>query len=200
MSSRGPPRSWPEFAHSSGMRTLPNRIHTTGASGAGTTTLAKAISDRFGHRHIDTDYYFWLPTDPPYTRKRPREERITLLRSSLGAVDSWVLSGSLCGWGDELIPQFELVVYLLTSTAIRLERLRSREVERYGVGATSPGGARHDLSEAFLQWASQYDDGGLDVRSRALHEAWLEEVPCPVVRLAGDQPVSDQISALLGGG
>lgn len=180
------------------MGELPNRIHITGASGAGTTTLAKAISDRFGHRHIDTDDYYWLPNDPPFTTKRPQEERIMLLRSALAAVETWVLSGSLCGWGDELIPRFELVVYLLTPTPIRLERLRSRELERYGADAVSRGGARHEASEAFLEWASRYDDGALDLRSRALHEAWLQKVPCPVTRLAGDRPVSELIAALLG--
>lgn len=180
------------------MGELPNHIHITGASGAGTTTLAKAISDRFGHRHIDTDDYYWLTTDPPYTTKRPQEERISLLRSAMAAVEPWVLSGSLCGWGDELIPNFELVVYLLTPTPIRLERLRSREFERYGADAVSPGGARHEAYEAFLEWASRYDDGDLDVRSRALHEAWLQKIPCPVIRLAGDQPVSGLVSAVLG--
>ena len=45
---------------------LPNRIHILGASGSGTTTLASAIADEHGHRHLDTDDFFWIPTNPPY--------------------------------------------------------------------------------------------------------------------------------------
>jgi len=37
-----------------------------------------------------------------------------------------VLSGSLCGWGDPLIPEFELIVFLVVPTAVRLQRVRAR--------------------------------------------------------------------------
>jgi len=45
----------------------------------------------------------------------------------LTAHKSWVLSGSLCSWGDVAIPLFELVVYLWIPPEIRLERLRHKE-------------------------------------------------------------------------
>ncbi len=82
---------------------MPRRIHIFGASGSGTTTLASRLAVRHGHRHPDTDEFFWLPTDPPYREKRPREARLALLRRALGETPSWVLSGSLCGWGDPLV-------------------------------------------------------------------------------------------------
>ena len=43
------------------------RIHVLGASGSGTSSLAAAIARRHGHRHLDTDDFFWMPTDPPYS-------------------------------------------------------------------------------------------------------------------------------------
>lgn len=88
----------------------PDRIHIVGASGSGTTSLAGELATRYGHRQLDTDDYFWLRTVPPYREKRPREQRLELLRRALCDATSWVLSGSLCGWGDPLIPEFELVV------------------------------------------------------------------------------------------
>ena len=45
---------------------LPSHIHILGASGSGTSTLAKAISLRHGHRFLDTDDFYWKPTDPPF--------------------------------------------------------------------------------------------------------------------------------------
>src|SRR4029450_13094001 len=76
------------------------RIHILGASGSGTTTLGRALAERLQCSHFDTDDYFWLPTDPPFTHQRERIERQRLLMDDLTAQDSWVLSGSLCGWRD----------------------------------------------------------------------------------------------------
>jgi adenylate kinase family enzyme len=172
---------------------LPNRIHIVGASGSGTTSLASAIATRYGHRHLDTDDFFWKPTSPPYREKRPREERLPLLRQALLESGPWVLSGSLCGWGDSLIPEFELVVFLAVPTPVRLMRLRARETERYGQHAIMPGGELYTAHVEFLEWAGHYDTGGLEMRSRALHEAWLASIPCAVVRLDGDLSVAEQL-------
>src|ERR1700752_4072597 len=113
---------------------MPGRVHIFGASGSGTSSLASALAAKHGHRHLDTDDFFWLPTDPPFEQPRPREARLALLRSALAESPSWVLSGSLCGWGDPLIPQCDLVVFLVVPTDVRLTRLRAREATRYGDG------------------------------------------------------------------
>jgi len=175
---------------------LPNRIHIVGASGSGTTSLAIEVATRYGHRHLDTDDYFWLPTIPPYREKRPREERLALLREASRGSKSWVLSGSLCGWADPLIPEFEVVVFLAVSTPVRLARLRMRESERYGRHAIAPGGELHGAHVEFLGWAGRYDTGGLEMRSRALHEAWLATVSCPVIRVEGDLSAGEQLEKI----
>ncbi|MDE7157026.1 MAG: shikimate kinase [Lachnospiraceae bacterium] len=51
-------------------------MHIYGASGSGTTTLGRKISEELGYKLMDTDDYFWLPTNPKYTTKRGKEERI----------------------------------------------------------------------------------------------------------------------------
>jgi adenylate kinase family enzyme len=175
---------------------LPGRIHILGASGAGTTSLATALATRYAHRHLDTDDFFWVRTDPPYREKRPRAERLVLLRQALGGSSAWVLSGSLCGWGDPLIPEFELVVFLVVPTPVRLARLRAREAGRYSPCAIRPGGALPGAHEPFLDWAGRYDTGGLEMRSRARHEAWLATLPCRVIRLEGELPVAEQLSRI----
>jgi len=134
-----------------------------------------------------------MPTSPPYRETRPQEERLTLLRQAFLESDAWVLSGSLCGWGDSLIPQFELVVFLAVPTAVRLTRLRAREIARYGEQAIAPGGELAEPHLEFLDWAGRYDTGGLEMRSRALHEAWLATLPCAILRLEGELSVADQL-------
>ena len=86
-----------------------HRIHILGASGSGTTTLGRALAAPLQCPHFDTDDYFWVPTDPPYTPQRERTERAQLLMDDLTAQDAWVVSGSLCGWGDVAIPLLTLL-------------------------------------------------------------------------------------------
>jgi len=178
---------------------LPDRIHIFGASGSGTTTLAAEIASRYGHCHLDTDDFFWLRTNPPYREPRPREERVALLRAALHEAKRWVLSGSLCGWGDPLIAEFDLVVFLFVPAPVRLARLRAREIERYGPHAIAPGEVLHGAHVEFLEWAGRYDTGGPEMRSRAMHEAWLAALPGPVVRLEGDRPVAEQLGQICEG-
>jgi adenylate kinase family enzyme len=173
-----------------------DRLHILGASGAGTTALGRALSARFGYTPLDTDDYFWEPTDPPFQRPRDRDVRRTLLAAALDAHPRWVLSGSLCGWGDLFIPRFDLVVFLWVPTEIRLARLRERERQRFGTAALAPGGAMHNAHVAFMTWAAAYDEGGEDMRSRQRHEQWLAVLPCPCLRLEGPLAIEEQLTRL----
>jgi hypothetical protein len=105
-----------------------------------------------------------------------------------------VLSGSLDGWGDPVIPHFDLVVFLHTAQAIRLQRLRVREARRFGADAVAP---RHQETKEFIEWASRYDDGGLTVRSLQKHQPWLAALPCRVRRLDGARPVPELVEDVI---
>lgn len=177
-------------------------IHIFGASGSGTTTLARALSRTENWFFMDTDDYFWLPTDPKYTQKRPAEERLRRMLADLDAHENAVLSGSLTGWGDALIPRFTLAVRLHTDTRIRLERLKARERSRFG-DRLDEGGDMHEAHLAFLEWAARYDTGDERMRSRLSHDLWQKKLSCPVLELnGGDSPeenagrVLERISAV----
>jgi adenylate kinase family enzyme len=175
------------------MTMAPRRIHITGAAGSGTSTLGRALSTATGALHLDTDDYFWLPSDPPFQAQREVSERLALLEAAISGTERWVLTGSLMRWGDSLIPQFDLVVFLLIPPALRMDRLRAREVERYGAETLARGGAMHVAHHAFLDWAEAYDSGTRVGRNLQAHEAWLAALPCPVLRIEGDTTVEDRV-------
>src|SRR4029077_2410398 len=139
------------------MRTC--RIHVVGASGAGVTTLGRALADALGAPHHDTDDYFWLPTTPPYRRQSDVADRLRLMREVFLDRSDWVLSGSLDDWGGPVIALFDLVAFLYVPSDVRMLRLRDREARRFGHDAISPGGWRFQETEEFIEWASHYDDG-----------------------------------------
>lgn len=172
---------------------MKKHIHILGASGSGTTTLAKALSSKLGYAHFDSDHYFWLPTKPPFTTKRPLNERIALLKNDVEKADNWIVSGSNCGWGDFLMDSYDLVIFLYVPANIRLERFVQREIQRYGIKRISPGGDLYENHKAFLEWAAAYDDGGMEMRSLALHNEWLKRLKCPVVRIEGDYSIDERV-------
>lgn len=163
---------------------MKNVIHIFGASGAGTSTLGRKICDEFGYRFMDTDDYFWLPTDPAYTEKRPREERIEMMNRDIDEAENVVISGSLIGWGDILISRFTLAIRVETNADIRAVRLHLREKEKFG-DRIEPGGDMYRQHLEFLEWAKAYDTGGLDMRSKAHHDQWQQLLTCPLVCLDG---------------
>src|SRR5438128_874343 len=56
-------------ARADGDGEMVQRLHILGASGSGTTTLGRALAEGLQCPHFDTDDYFWLPTDPPFTQQ-----------------------------------------------------------------------------------------------------------------------------------
>ncbi|HEY4975112.1 MAG TPA: hypothetical protein VII41_15970 [Steroidobacteraceae bacterium] len=169
-------------------------IHITGASGAGVTSLGRALAGALAIPHHDTDDYFWQPTIPPYQNKRDIAERLRLIREVFLPRADWILSGSLDGWGDAIIPYFDLVVFLFTHGEVRLQRLRAREALRFGAEAVAPGGWRYQETEDFIAWASRYEEGDCEGRTLARHQAWIANLPCRVLRLDGSQPLSELIA------
>ncbi|HSG91004.1 MAG TPA: AAA family ATPase [Pseudomonadales bacterium] len=170
------------------------RVHVFGASGSGTTTLGRALADELGVPHLDSDDYYWLPTDPPFTAKRPPAARIARIERDMGGHADWVLSGSLCSWGDPLLHRFTLALFLTLAPAVRLERLAAREARRYG-SRIAPGGDMHGAHLDFMAWAASYDSAGPPTRSLALHEAFSSRLPCPVLPLDGARPLADLVRA-----
>jgi adenylate kinase family enzyme len=172
------------------------RIHVFGASGSGSTTLGQAVARRLGIRHADADHFFWMPTDPPFTTRRPRLERLALLAQELPTDGSWVFSGSAISWATVLEPAYDLIVFLQLSPAMRMARLRQRETARYGA-RIEPGGDMAIASAAFFEWAAAYDTAGPAQRSLAAHESWLSGQAAKVLRLDSARALDVLIEAVL---
>ena len=164
-----------------------NVLHIFGGAGSGTSTLGRYICSRTGWFFMDTDDYYWLPEDPPFTYKREIPDRIELMLRDISEHDDVVISGALSGWGDVFIPYFTLAVRVETDAAVRLERLRKREREHFG-SRLDPGGDMYQNHIEFMEWAAQYDEGGLDIRSKARHDEWQKLLQCPLVQVDGAQP------------
>ena len=180
------------------MMLLPDHIHVTGGSGSGTTTLGRAIAARYGHRHLDTDDFFWEQTDPPYTAMRPKPEITRLLRDALVPYPEqpdgrWVLTGAIGAWGYEFAERFDLVVWLTLPPQVRLARLEARERAEFG-SRVDPGGDMENNFRGFMEWAALYDTADASLRSHARHAEWTATLACTVIRVDGVYSVDETLA------
>ena len=164
---------------------MPERVLVTGAPGSGTTTLGRALADRLGAGFIDADDYFWLAGEPPYTVAQATAPRLASIMEAIACFPSVVVAGSVVDWGAQLEDGFSLVVYLWVPAEARIRRLIERETGRFG----KPRGS-------FIEWAAQYDEGRLPGRSRAIHERWLGDRACPVVRIEGEVTIEQALARI----
>lgn len=168
------------------------RLHVLGASGSGTTTLGRALADAWAVPHADADDYFWVPTDPPFTTKRPPADRLALMEQMFAPREAWVLSGAMTGWGERIVERCDAIVFLTLDPDVRMARLHAREALRRE-GGPMDDAAWHD----FRDWARSYDDPAFDGRSRHQHEAWLRVRTQPVLRLDAARSVPELRDAVL---
>jgi len=170
-----------------------NRIHIFGASGSGATTLGRELSEVLPHTLFDGDDYFWIEK---FDKMREARERVELLKEDLSNKNQWILSGAVCGWGDELKSFFDVVIYLYVPQDIRVNRLKAREFFRYG-DEVLPGGRKYEQSQTFLDWALLYDTAGMEARSRVLHEHWMSGLSCPILIIEGDHSVKERVGMVI---
>ena len=175
---------------------MKNVIHIFGGAGSGTTTLGHRICEELGYKHMDTDEYYWLPTEPRFTQKRSVEERLELMIADIERYDNIVISGSLTDWGDVLIPYFSLAIRIELSADIRVARIKDREKKRFGA-RIEPGGDMHQGHLNFLEWAKLYDTGGVDMRSKAKHSQWEKLLTCPILYLNGKASMDEKLKLVL---
>ncbi|MBK1696122.1 ATP-binding protein [Rhodovibrio salinarum] len=171
------------------------KIHITGGSCAGVSTLGAALAEQLTVPQIDVDDFYWMPTDPPFRIKRPIEDRISLIGRRQDETAGWILTGSCMSWGDTLIRAVDLIVFIYTPTATRLQRLDQRETARYGARIL-PGGDMHEAHLAFRDWASRYENPTVPGRNLAKHESWLRKQSAPILRLDGLTPTPQLVQSV----
>lgn len=90
--------------------------------------------------------------------------------------------------GDELIPLFTLAIRLEAETEIRIERIKNREKEKFG-SQIEIGGIRYFDHLKFIEWASAYENGGSEMRSKRKHDEWQKLLKCKLLFLDGNQNI-----------
>lgn len=172
------------------------KILLFGASGSGTTTLGNEIEKRTDFKHLDADNYYWKKTVPPFQEKIPLIERNEKLKADFFKYEHVVVSGSMVSWGKEWETAFDLAVFIRLDNNERMQRLKKREMERYGEKLLTDKKIQ-ETSKAFLEWANQYEKPEFSGRSLKVHNDWIELLDCKVLRIDGQMELIKKLEILL---
>jgi uridine kinase len=169
-------------------------INIFGASGSGVTTMGQALSKKLDYSYFDSDHYFWFLSDPPFTERRPPEERNALINKEMAGKEHWILGGSVINWNNNW--QFDLSVFLYIPQELRLQRLKDREYERYG-DIIYTYKERNRLYNEFIEWARGYDELITNSRSLHSHKNWMNNLKTPLLVIEGDTTIEGRVEAVL---
>lgn len=152
-----------------------------GLNGCGKTTVGRAVAEQLGFFRMDVeDYYF--PTPGDYTVSRTEEEVHRMMDEDAERHDGFVLSCVRCSVHEQLLQHVGLAVVLRTSPEIRAERIRQREVRRFG-SRVQPGGDMYESQQAFHAFAA--------ARTEELVNATLGRLNCPVMEVDAALPIDE---------
>lgn len=179
-------------------------IAIVGLNGSGKSTLNHLLARELGYFEMDVeDYYFpeqkahrqyaldhaeARPAAQPYTSERDQAQVEAALLRDAEAHPQFVLSCVKLNWCEALRDRIDVVFWLQVPLETRLDRIRQREVRRFGPRAL-PSGDMFERQEAFRALVSKRDP--------SMIEASVADLPCPVVQLDGTRPLEENLAAIL---
>ena len=174
-----------------------------GASGAGSTTLGKEVARRLNFQFLDIDDYLWRwDTKIPLTVTRLPEERTECLMKDIKKHPDFVIAGTIFSNSKLFEPLIDLAVFISTPAEICAERVRTREYTRWGERVL-PGGDMykttrfHGDANDYIANAQRYETAEASKFGRKLHEQWITELSCPVIRVDGMKCISENVSRII---
>ena len=134
------------------------------------------------YKHMDIEDYCFAPSEIPYTRERSREECLRLMLADMQRHPSFVLCAVTGDFGEEIMSMYALAVHVTAPRDVRMMRIRQRAFDQHGERILE-GGDMFEQEENFFRFAAS--------RPLARIEQWAAQLSCPVLRVDGMQPISE---------
>lgn len=164
-------------------------IIVCGLNGAGKSTLGKALAEKLGFHFIDNEDLYFPKKDPNhiYASPRSREEVEGLLLREIQAHENFVFTSVKGDYGVSVRTCFRYAVLVTVPRDIRLQRIRNRSLQKFGTRAL-PGGDLYEQEERFFDFAAARPEDSV--------EKWIKTLDCPVLRVDGLRPVSENVGLI----
>lgn len=139
-----------------------------GNSGAGKSTMAKAIVAAESAGHLDLDTIAWLLTAPP--TRMPLEQSFALVDAFLQDNTCWVIEGCYADLIEYALHHADNAIFLNLPASLCVENAKARPWEPHKYPSKAAQDANLDM---LINWIQDYDtrDDGF---SRASHQALFD--------------------------
>ena len=169
------------------MINLYHGIAIVGANGSGKTTLGKHLADLMGYKHMDVEAYYFKASTIPYINPRTKEEVQELMIADIKKYNNFVLSSVNCDYGREINSLYNYVIYIKAPLDIRLERVKKRSVDKFGIRVLE-GGDMYEQEQKFFKFVAS--------RTMDKTDAWLQSIECPVIYIDGTETITNNAEML----
>lgn len=159
-----------------------NGIIIMGLNGSGKSTICHQLADLLNYRRMDVEDYYFFDSDIPYTKSRTQEEVKQLMLEDIKIYHNYVLSSVGCNWGSEIISTFKLAILLYAPLQVRLERIKQREITRFG-NRVLVGGDMYESQKRFHDMVASRS--AEDIKQQAY------SLTCPVLEINATLPVKE---------
>jgi len=159
-----------------------------GLNGSGKTTLGRVLASTLNYKAMDIEDYFFLPSDIPYSRTRPKYECNELILNDMKHSDGFVFSVLKRELTKEILEHIELGVFLDVPDEIRYKRVEERMHMKFG-DRIKVGGDMYASEQAFMT----------SVRSKSLNEVitWADFLECPIIKVDGRKATSECVKEII---
>ena len=147
-----------------------------GTNGSGKTTLGRELARFLNFNHIDHEKYAFNESEIPYTNPRSGEECIDMMLADIEKHGSFVISAVTGDFGKKIVQLYKLAVFMSVPHELRIERIKQREIERYG-NRVLEGGDMYEQTQKFYDFIA--------TRPLARIEKWAESLICPIIHMDG---------------
>jgi len=154
----------------------PCGIIVFGANGSGKTTLGRELARILNFKHIDHEAYAFNESDITYANPRSYEECVELMLADIEKYGSFIISACTGDFGEKIENLYELAVYIEAPLELRIERVKQRNIEKFGERVLK-GGDMYEQQMGFVDFVAK--------RSLSRIEQWAETLACPILRIDG---------------
>lgn len=159
-----------------------------GLNGSGKSTLGKELALQLKYKHMDIEDYFFFESSIPYTKQRSEDECHKLILEDIKKHKNFVLSVVRGDLGEEIPLYYKLGVYLEVPYDIRIKRVETRSVNRFG-NRVKPGGDMYESEKNFLEFVKSRNTNRI--------EEWSRKLSIPILRLDGTREILENVKTII---